>query len=403
MKMFKRIIALLMAMVMSLTLWMPTAAATAEDACDVSDYSILGVTDYAQLLWDEGYPVFTTQKFFNIVEAVGQIVSFLTGKDNEARSFNVRLDSFLSELSAYICENSGLDIGMILTTLPDINVPARFVMDTFNIDTAVFRDQMYKKRDEYNAEGDALMSWIYHFLGVYMSIIEVCEVYSEQTTDPVIYEVKIRFTFKDSGQEIFSPGIFINTETGECTNRDNSGMIGTGYNFNLADMVLYATVDCWMRDFGFCLLYDMAATSMPIIYNYRTRRFKFEYDGLEWMIQIWKGNYLIANGGEVGLYCRTPEKSGSFYECASDEQLLDMTMQIYHGDKLLVDKPMQKHWWINGFNLSDRMYLPMSLTMKFSIVMPDEEMLTAFCQAIDNHYMRDVSYTVDGLTVNVEW
>ncbi len=49
--------------------------------------------------------------------------------------------------------------------------------------------------------------------------------------------------------------------------------------------------------------------------------------------------------------------------------------------------------------MSDSIYVPDSLTLKSSIVMPDEEMLNAFCEAIDNHYGKDVSYTVEGLTV----
>ena len=80
-----------------------------------------------------------------------------------------------------------------------------------------------------------------------------------------------------------------------------------------------------------------------------------------------------------------------------------MSMQILHGDKVLVNKPLQLHWWVNGFNLGTRMYLPESLTMKFSIVMKDEEMLKSFCEAIDNHYRHDVTYTVDGLTVYAIW
>ncbi|MBR2315605.1 MAG: DUF4474 domain-containing protein [Clostridia bacterium] len=399
MKMFKKILSFTLAAIMTLTLWMPATALTVKET-DTS-YSLMGVDDYAQLLYDEGYPVFTTQRFAKIVRTVRKLISLLTGR--EYQTFNLTMDSFLSEVSAYVCDNSGLDMEMILKNLPDITVPAKLVNQTFNLDTEAFREQMYVKRDEYNANGDVLMGWIHHFLGLYLSIIELCEVYSEQTSDPVVYEVIIRFTFKDGGQEIFCPGIFINTETGECTNRGDNGLIGTGYNYNFADMVLYTTVHSWMREFGFCLLYDAAASSMPVFFNYRTRRFKFDYDGMEWMIQIWKGNYTVANGAEVGLYCRTPEKFGSFYECANDEQMLDMEMQLYHGDELLVNKPLQKHWWINGFNLGHRMYIPESLTMNFSIVMPDEDMLNAFCQSIDNHYMHDVSYTTDGLTVRVEW
>lgn len=399
MKSFKKVLSLVMALVMSLTLWMPATALPARESN--TGRTITGIADYAQHLYDEGYPVYTTQQFAKVVRVLNKIISLITGK--ETQTFNLTMDGFLSDISAYVCENSGLDMDMILTNLPDITVPARLVNETFEMDTEAFRAQMYKKRDEYNAQGDALMGWIHHFLGLYLSIIELCEVYSEQTSNPVIYEVLIRFTFKDGGQEVFAPGIFINTETGECTNRGDDGLIGTGYNYNLADMVLYTTVHSWMREFGFCLLYDAAASSMPVFFNYRTRRFKFDYDGMEWMIQIWKGNYTVANGAEVGLYCRTPEKFGSFYECANDEQMLDMEMRLYHGDELLVNRPMQKHWWVCGFNLSHRMYIPESLTLKFSIVMPDEDMLNAFCQSIDNHYKNDVSYTTDGLTVCVEW
>ena len=35
--------------------------------------------------------------------------------------------------------------------------------------------------------------------------------------------------------------------------------------------------------------------------------------------------------------------------------------------------------------------------------MHDEEMLEALCEAIDNHYRHDVSYTVDGLTLSFTW
>ena len=168
-------------------------------------------------------------------------------------------------------------------------------------------------------------------------------------------------------------------------------------------MLVYATINGWMRSYGFTIIYDILVAMTPLLWNYDTRRFKFDYDGLEWMIQIWKGSYLITNGGEVGLYNRAPGSKGTYYDCATDDQLLEMTLQIYHGEDLLVDLGPQMHWWINGFHMSDRMYVPESLTMHFSLVMPDEDMLNAFCKAMDEHYKKDVSYTVDGLTVSVVW
>lgn len=62
-----------------------------------------------------------------------------------------------------------------------------------------------------------------------------------------------------------------------------------------------------------------------------------------------------------------------------------------------------KPWWITGFQLSSRLYPADTMTLRFSIVMKDAEMLSAFCKAIDNHYRNDITYTVDGLTVNVTW
>ena len=395
MSIFKKSISLILSLILALGVVMPAQAK--------EDNSMKSPADYIETLWNEGYEPVSAQTIVDVLDHFSRIISILTGRENESKSFNVTLDKFTTDLLNYIYENSGFDLGLILTNLPDINIPANIATETFNIDTTEIRDAMYAKRAECDAKGDSTMATLYHFLGAYFSIIENCEVFGEETEEENVYELGIRVTYKDKTQEVVKPGLYINTVTGECSNKDDSGMLGIGFNFSLSDMVLYATVNCWMRDFGFCLLYDVLANSMPVVYRYNTRRFKFEYDGLQWMVQAWKGNYFVANGGEVGLYCRTPKSYGSFYECASDEQMLNMSMKVLHDDKVLVEKPLQKHWWINGFNLSGQMYLPQSITMEFTIEMPDEGMRKAFCESIENHYQKDVSYTVDGDTVCVVW
>ncbi len=399
MKFFKRIIALIMSLVIALSAGMSVSAFS------VDSYKSNNALNIKQHLMDEGVPVFTTQNFYTIFNIMKSVFRLLTGKwIIPEQKFNVNVDVFLTEVSEYIKSNSGLDFVQILNSLPESNQLADAVTTIFNIDTAEFRKQMYAKRDEYSAQGNTAMSAVYSLIGMYMSVIKECEIYAVQSeSDPVIYETYIRITYKDGGQETFYPGLLINTETGECTNVGTDGIVGSGFNLNLSEMTVYATIDSWMRNFGFCLFYDFAASSMPVFFHYNTRRFKFDYNGMEYMIQIWKGNYTVANGGEVGLYCRDASKSGSYYDCANDDQMLNMSMQILHGEEILVDEGPMMHWWVNGFNLSDRMYLPESLTMKFSIDMPDEEMLNAFCESIDNHYMHDVTYTVEGLTVNVVW
>ena len=395
MTIFKKAISLILVLILSFTVTVPAFARGDKEPRNLSEYT--------EMLWDEGYEPLSADAIVDVLQQFNIILSILTFGKVEVKNFNLTMDKFTTDLFRYIFNNSGFDITSILQNLPDINVPANIAVETFKIDTTVFREEMYRKRAECDEQGNGELALIYHFLGVYFSVIEECQIFGEKTEDKNIYELSVRLIFKDGTEEIIRPGIFINTETGECTNRDDSGMVGVGFNFSLAEMTLYATVNCWMRDFGFCLFYDIIAQMIPVVYKYETRRFKFDYDGLQWMIQIWKGNYFVTNGGEVGLYYRTPQKYGTFYKCADDEKMMPMTLKVSHGDTVLINKPQQNHWWINGFHMNGKMYLPESLTMEFSLVMPDKKMLDAFCESIDNNYQKDVSYTTDGLKVNVVW
>lgn len=333
---------------------------------------------------DGGEPVNAMEKMDSILKVLSSIVKFLTGSwIFPQENMNIEVDGFLTSVSEHIALNSGLDFVAILGKIPETNQIPELITTTFQIDVTEFRKQMKEQSDKYFAEGNGGLGFLYGFIGIYFGVIEKCEIFSQPRGDnPEIYEVFIRLTYKDGGQDEFFPGLLINTVTGECSNVDDNGIVGIGFNFNLSEMLVYATINCWMRDFGFCYLYDVIANSMPAFFKYDTRRFKFEYNDMEYMIQIWKGNYTISNGGEVGVYCRDKSKSGTYYDCANDEQMLPMSMQILYGDKVLVSKPLQLHWWVNGFNLGKTLYKPESLTMKFSIVMTDEEMLEAFCEEI---------------------
>ncbi len=400
MRKFRKILSVLLSIIIALTSIITVNAESVD-----SEPTLNNISDYKEYLMEEGYPVLTTENFLGFFNAFSTAIQILTGSWMFPQpKFNIEVDDFLTEVSEHIARNSGLDFLAIINNIPETNQLADIVTTTFQIDTYEFRTYMHEKSDEYFADGNAVMGAVYGLIGIYFGVITKCEIYATPREDNAdIYEVFIRVTYKDGSFEVFFPGLLINAVTGECSNVDDNGMFGIGFNMNLSEMLVYATVNCWMRNFGFCYLYDVLASSMPYFFNYNTRRFKFDYNGLEYMIQIWKGNYTVSNGGEVGVYCRDKAKFGSYYDCVNDEQMLEMSMQILHGDKVLVNKPLQRHWWVNGFHLGTRLYLPESLTMKFSIVMADEEMLKAFCEAVDNHYRHDVTYTVDGLTVNAIW
>lgn len=396
MKFSSKITAVIMALVLLCTMSTPVFA---------KEKSPETRAEYVEMLADEGYPAITTAEFLEKLNAAGDFFRLMTnGKFPSEETLNITFDEFLTEANVYILSNSGLDCQALIKSFPPLNNVSSLLADTFEIDTVEFRTQAYALRDKFNEEGNGTMAMICHLLGCYMSIINKIEVFAEPTDNPVLYQVSLNVIYKDGFSEKIGTGIYINTETGECSDLNGKGMLGIGFNFSFSEMMIYAVVDGWMRNFGFAVTYDEIASLLPV-YNMVTRRYYFDYDGLQWMIQVWKGNYVfITNGSEVGVYNRVPgEELGTYYNCATDDQLMTMTMKLSHGSTVLLDLGAEKHWWINGFKLNGKKYDPESLKLEFSIEMPDMEMVNAFTKSIDNEEHHDATYTVSGTTVSVVW
>ncbi len=397
MKSLKNLLAVLLAVVIAVTAMFPVVNAEEKE----NRFGLKSRSQYQSLFLGDEKPTFTTDDFFKIVNTFNTVFRVLTGTIIfPERKFKVEFDETLTEICNYVCENAGLDIVKIFSNLPETKDFALLTTKLFRIDTAEMRRELYAKSDECWDNGDNVNSMLYLFLGTYFSVMDDCCIYGEEIGEDLI-QVAIKITFRDGGEKILYPGITIDLATGECYNGE-TGMVNTGFNYNLNELLVYAPIHAWMRGFGFTVAYDIACYIMPM-WNYITRRFKFDYQGREWMVQVWKGNYLITNGGEVGLYNRDAGSFGTYYNCATDDELLEMTMKVSHGDDVLVDLGPEMHWWINGFKMGKSMYNPRNLTLEFSLVMPDEEMLEAFCEAVDNHYLHDVTYTTDGLKVSCVW
>lgn len=396
MKLFKKITSLALSLVIFCTMATPVLA--------VAEKSPETRAEYVELLEDEGYSAITTAEVAEKMKACSEFFRLMTGNrfPSEER-IDITFDKMLTEANLYVVQNCGVDMEAILRSLPPLNNLSSLVVETFEIDTVAFREAMFEECKKHDEQGTGL-GVIYYFIGCYMSIIDKIELYAEPTKDPVVYEICFNMVFRDGAKETIRTGMHINTKTGELSNPDGKGMLGLGFNFNFKDMLIYTVVDAWTREFGFAVMYDIIANTTGV-YDYETRRYQFDYDGLEWMIQVWKGTYyFVTNGAEVGIYNRVPgEELGTFYNCATDEQMMEMSMKLsYKGKELFSMKP-QKHWWLTGFHLSGTVYDPASLTLDYSIVFPNTQMLKAFTDAIDNEEHHDATYTVKGTTVSVVW
>ena len=333
-----------------------------------------------------------------VVLSVFSLQAYAAGKP---ATLPVTIDERSKEICDIIKENSYVDIENIVHTLPDISALARFVNSVSVIDTAVFSDLMFRLRDRCYGEDRVLLGKIFYFIGAYFKEFKSAKVCLEEQEDGV-YEFIVYLECADGDTVKLTSGGYYNPETGMIYGKDGKGMFDLGFDFDLNEMIVYATINSWMRKFGFCIEYDIFTYVTPF-FTYDTRRFRFYYGGKAWMIQVWKGLYVAANGAEVGVYNRSPLMAGSFYNCADDEDMLNMSFDLYHDDELIVSRPECRHWWANAFRLSKTLYDADELTLKFTIEMKDEKMLKAFLRSVDREIHRDVTYTVDGLRVYLTW
>ncbi len=154
---------------------------------------------------------------------------------------------------------------------------------------------------------------------------------------------------------------------------------------------------CWQQNFGFNEGYDsMAPLGMM---NYDTVRVKFEYDNKEWLIQMWKGQYGYAFvGGEVGVYTRKVGATGTHYNCAKQEDWLNMEMafvwdKTHKGNyQTVFVRNYEPYWWCTGFVPGLESGAPRDqFRLITHITFESPEMAEIFCTEFENQGFRRVA------------
>jgi len=387
MKLSKKLLAVILSLIMVFSAVIP--AVSASDTVKAS--SIISTES----------PVFTTEQYLSILNPIKTILRTLSGKAPDYESnFSLEFrDGVATELCNYIRDNSGLDIISLLQETVDLDTTGlEYVYELTGADTTAIRDALYSLRFKADEKGQSFPSILFYFLGNYLSVIKKVEIYTIPYGDDGTTRVCIDIVRMDGTAETIPLDLYFSPDS-VAYGQNGNGILGLGYECSVYDLLIYATVNCWMRSFGFCLFYDIFCYTTPF-FNYVTRRFKFDYADKEWMVQVWKGNYVVANGSEVGIYNREKGSFGSYYDCY--DGLMNMSLKLSYGDEIIYDISGE-HWWMNGFKLGKTLYKPNSMTMEFSIELIDEEMANALADSINNHYRHDVSCTVNNKTVTAVW
>lgn len=178
------------------------------------------------------------------------------------------------------------------------------------------------------------------------------------TKKSIDYKKLVQDIKASAGRFADSVQIVYDEETDSITVKSKDGRDTglAGFKYSMMDQVFYTAEDAWQRNFGYEETYDNFAGAGAISYD--TIRVKFNYQGDEWMIQFWKGQYgFVLIGAEIGLYNRKENATASsYYDCVTDEEKLNMSMKVYRQNAenqnkydLLFKRTPSKTWWLTGF------------------------------------------------------
>ncbi len=182
---------------------------------------------------------------------------------------------------------------------------------------------------------------------------------------------------------------------------EKSGILG--YLYDPKEGCFYTSADPWQRVVGYNEIFDIMGPFTLI--DFDTIRCRFDYKDKNWMIQLWKGQYgLVFYGAEVGVYTKPKDRELMHYDCASDSEMLKMSMTFIEKEKFLgkttweekFTRPYGYYWWCTGFLPGNKYGRFDELKLDMRITMKDYEMLSGFTEALKEN---GISYTVRGLDV----
>ena len=211
---------------------------------------------------------------------------------------------------------------------------------------------------------------------------------------------------KDKDKEVVRPITDVLGTDPELLEELNQDLMPFGFAYDYTQDVFYSLLNCWQRSFGYFRLYDEASATFSMIID--CEPIYFEYKGMRWMIEFWKGQYGMTTGGEVGIYYSSgPDLNipgvfnGTFYYCVRDEHRIDMSFALRKNGNLLFTRSAY-HWWLTGFKLAEFSH-PHELTMDIILDLYDYEMAEAFVNGLIEAGYTESEYAVRGRRVYVHF
>lgn len=349
--------------------------------------------------YNEGKDHLTTAQFFAFVDKINAMFRNVFGFNiiNENK-IKIEVNGVMNDIFTEWTIKSGgtLDVIKIANCLPNFTDGSDKVCELLNINVDVLAPMFKEKANEFYAQGKTLQGLFFDFARMYLLQIDHMSIDADQNKkDPTIYNVFIVIYYKNGKSEKIKSDFIYDTNTHELKRKNERGVLG--FNIDADDYTIYAIKNTWQRYFGFCITYDILANLT--VYDYDTKRIYLTYGGKDWLFQIWKGIYFIANGAEIGIYNRPEQQiKTTVFQCAPDEDMMVMSLELYQGNRRIFYREPQLHWWVIGFSIEEKVYDAKYLTAKGTIEFPNEEFAELF---VSGAKKKGLEVSREG--VNVAW
>jgi len=259
-------------------------------------------------------------------------------------------------------------------------------------------DRWLDKSMYYHEQNNTLLKSVYRVAGAAIKMPEKLHMEAVPLeTDPDDYEFVGVFSYADGSTVAVKTGTTYNTKTGRLGGEDGFGNLG--YNYFVDDNLLESTPGSWQRKLGYMKLYDDLLLKSGNMTNIDTIRIEFSHDGMDWLLQLWKGRYLNMPGGEIGLYNKPKSRLIGFYDTIGDDELIGMSFKLTdkRNSAVLIDRPMDLHWWTAGFSIYETPLTGENLTLETILAPQDDALLEAIKAALDKAAAKgELAYTTLG-------
>lgn len=156
-----------------------------------------------------------------------------------------------------------------------------------------------------------------------------------------------------------------------------------GYCYNPSQDIISSRNDAWQRNAGYTALFDRTAAYFNMVFDYLP--IYFNYDEKTWLIEIWKGQYGINTGSEVGIYyadriLSEKELPTAHFQAVNDCDMLPVSMTLSK-EKNLLARVAKKTWWLTAFCMG-QFSKPCQLFLNVSICFTDCDMMHHFLNAL---------------------